>query len=219
METVPLFGGNRGGKPRKDGLVPGSAEAVEADRKYERERKADQRAKTRAENPPALPPALPGKVPAPSNNFPAPGAALAVDSTAQAPPSVPWQADTFAELARELVPELEAQAVASITRRAAKAGLSKDFLKEIEHDCRWGEATKKALVIALPQLVAKWLNRSGVSSEWQPEVVCGTAAAKILVNHLRIVNRLDKLIAQREEAEKARGGSTPPPPLPPVLKP
>ena len=51
--TAPLFGGFRGGRKRKDGLAPGSSEAIEADREKDRLRKERQR--SRSVEPPALP--------------------------------------------------------------------------------------------------------------------------------------------------------------------
>ena len=51
--TAPLFGGFRGGRKRKDGLAPGSPEAIEADREKDRVRKERQR--SRQVEPPALP--------------------------------------------------------------------------------------------------------------------------------------------------------------------
>src|SRR5579862_2754249 len=54
--SVPLYGGNRGGKKRRDGLVPGSPEALEADRKADRDRKQQERdSKRRLAPQPALP--------------------------------------------------------------------------------------------------------------------------------------------------------------------
>jgi len=55
--TAPLFGGYRGGRKRKDGLVPGSPEALAADREKDRLRKERQREREGAA---AEPPPLPG---------------------------------------------------------------------------------------------------------------------------------------------------------------
>src|SRR5258707_9089158 len=69
--SAPLFGGNRGGKKRLDGLAPGSPEAIEADRKKDAERKRTRReAVQRVAEPPPLP----------SAGAPAPGANLAPGS-------------------------------------------------------------------------------------------------------------------------------------------
>ena len=69
------------------------------------------------------------------------------------------------------------------------------MVREIETDAKWSTPAKKALEIAGPQVAAKWLNKTGISAENQPEVVLGTAVASILAGHVLLLRRLDKLIA------------------------
>lgn len=71
-QSVPLFGGHRGGgKKRADGLPAGSPEAIAADKEKNRLRMAQKRAETKVS---PLPPALPGGG-APGQNAPTPVAA------------------------------------------------------------------------------------------------------------------------------------------------
>src|SRR5438128_831714 len=105
-QSVPRFGGNRGGQARADGLPPGSPEAKEADKKKDRERKqADRKARAVAQ-PAPLPsadsngasamPATPGS--------PGPGVAAPVVAAA---PVVPWTAEMLKPLTDELIAAAE----------------------------------------------------------------------------------------------------------------
>ena len=51
-----------------------------------------------------------------------------------------------------------------------------------------------------PQVAAKWMNKAGISAENQPEIVLGTAVVSILAVHMKLIRKLDKLIATREAA-------------------
>jgi hypothetical protein len=198
---VPLFGGFRGGRKRADGLTPGSKEAVEADRKKDRERKKrEYDARKAALEPPALP-----SVKAALADSPAPPAAgVSAESGPPAPAPLPWQAETLKPLFEQLLPTVEDLTARQITSRAEKAKLPPDLLKEIARDARWPSPAKKAVDIAAPQVAAKWLNRAGLSAEYQPELVLFTAVAAIGANQQAVLHRLDKLIALREAAEKAK---------------
>src|SRR5207248_3670914 len=66
LATVPLFGGLRGRRTRKDGLKPGSPEAVAADRERDRRRKQKLREKLTEPDPlPSQSAAVDGPVAAP----------------------------------------------------------------------------------------------------------------------------------------------------------
>jgi len=186
--TAPLFGGLRGGRPRKDGLIPGSPQAIAADREKDRLRKQRQRdAEFAAREPAALPGAVAGQPVA------TPGA-VPVDAGVQGPTPVPWDAQMLAPLFEQLLPAVENLSVEQITSRAAKARLPAEIVKEIEGEAKWSKPAKKALEVAGPQATAKWLNRLGISSENQAELVCGTALASILAGHALLLRRLNKLI-------------------------
>src|SRR5439155_22316338 len=55
VATVPRFGGLRGGKPRTDGLIPGSPEAAAADRERDARRKRQRRDTVKPPEPAPLP--------------------------------------------------------------------------------------------------------------------------------------------------------------------
>lgn len=192
--SAPLFGGLRGSRPRKDGLLPGSPEAQAADRAKDRERKRRLRAgqagpggQVASADPPPLPAA--GGPGAPVGG----GADFGGDSVDGGP--VPWDSKQLAPLFDQLIPAVEALAVTQLTGKALKAKLPRELVADIEKDGRWNEPAKKALAVAGPQLAAKYLNKTGVSAENQPEIVFGTALASIAVGHFRLVQRLNELIA------------------------
>jgi len=113
-------------------------------------------------------------------------------------------------LFEQLLPAVEELSVNQIASRAVKARLPGEIIKEIEADAKWSTPAKKALEIAGPQVAAKWLNRTGISAENQPEVVLGTAVASILAGHVLLLRRLDKLIAVAN-VPTVKPGQTPAP--------
>jgi hypothetical protein len=172
--------------------VPGSPEALAADREKDRIRKERQRDRERAAkaDPAPLPSAPPGAVQAP-----APDLAGQPGAEAPAAPAVPWEPQTLKPIFDQLLPTVEQLTVNQVTSRAHKAKLPVELVEEIEHDAKWNGAAKKALEISCPQVAAKWLNKSGISAENQAEVVLGTAIASILASHMMLLRRMDKLIA------------------------
>lgn len=199
MATVPQFGGNRGGKARRDNLVPGSPEAIAADREKERLKKQRQRAAKRAENPPVLPSKL-SETPSPAAGAPpAPPSGETVGSIDSGLTTVAWTPDDLREIFVELVPTAEQELVGRITRKAATAKLPAPLLKEIEQDARWGETTKKGIILGGSGTCAKWLNKAGVSAEYKAEVVLALSILRLGTNHLRISRRLDDLIREQQK--------------------
>ena len=196
LATVPRFGGLRGGKPRTDGLVPGSVEAAAADRERDRRRKEAER-KTE-----------PAPLPSMSASVASPVAAPVAGEAAQpgvAPVSfVPWDAQTLKPLFDQIIPTVEDWHVDHITGLVDGAKLPTEIMKEIGRDARWPAPSRKAIEISAPQVAAKWLNKSGISAENQPEVVLGTAIVSIVVSHRKLSLKLQKLL----EARKAELVST-----------
>ena len=195
-DTAPRFGGLRGGRKRADGLVPGSPEAVEADRKKD----ADRKKKQRAQEPSPLPSInRPTNEGAPS----APGDGLGTLPGAQGAAFVPWAPDTLKPVFEQLLPAIEQVTVHQVTVRAAKARLPGEIVKEFGADAKWSGPARKALELSAPQLSAKWLNKLGVSADNQPEIVFATAVTSILASHVLLLRRLDKLIAVANVPVKA----------------
>lgn len=209
VATAPKFGGLRGGRKRADGLIPGSAEAAEADRKKDAERKQQERAAATAAVAASQP--LPSKLSPIQSELPAPSSNPVAGVAVAPAPFVPWSAEIVKPFTSELIPIVEAVRVRNRTEKATAAGLPKDFVKEIEKSAQWPAAAKKNLDTALPRLTAKWLNRTGLSAEYAEEVAVGSALLMIWTSDNAVTKRLDKLIEQRKEeqrkAEKTRDAS------------
>ena len=204
QQSAPLFGGLRGGTARKDGLVPGSPEAREADLDKDRERKRKKAAEKRGV-PYAEPAPLPSAAPAGAvGAAPPQGGALPVDPVAGALAGVPWQASALKPVFEQLIPVAEDLAMLQIVGKCKLAKLPKEVIKDIETDARWHPMSKKGLEMGLPEVAAKYLNKAGVSAEFQPEVVLLTAISAIAAAHVRTLARLDKLIAGAPAADPAQ---------------
>ena len=205
-QSVPQFGGNPTGRRRKDGFISGSPDAIAADRKKANEYQNRWRSKRRALDPPALPAKLDGsvgQVPTPADGVASvPGAPLAAPGA-----PIPWDPETLRPIFEQLVPACEQLDVQTITRLAAEADLPKEVLKEVEKDARWTPPTKTALLLSAPQVAAKWLNKSGISSENQGEVVLGMAIASIVASHVLLVKKLERMIADKNPPKEAAPGS------------
>jgi len=184
--SAPKFGGLRGGRKRKDGLVPGSPEAVEADRVADAQRKRDQRSALRQADPPPIPAA--------SGPAETPAGDLGTVPGAQGPAPVPWDPSMLAPLFLQLIPTAEKLTVKQITDRCTKAHLPGEIIEDIKKDAAWNPVAKKAIEVSAPAVAAKWLNKSGVSSEHQHEVILVTAVSSILAGHVMVLRRLDKLV-------------------------
>jgi hypothetical protein len=199
--SAPLFGGFRGGRKRKDGLKPGSPEALQVDRDKNAARMRDKRAaKSTAATPAPLPPALPGAtLPLADAGTektlpPLPGVAgvPALEAPALA---LAWEARDLLPVTENGVPILEEFASRQIVFKARRARLPAEIVTEIERDCKWPDKSKKMLAETSGALAAKYLNKAGISAEYKVEVNFSIAVLNIAANHLSILRRLDKLIA------------------------
>lgn len=192
------FGGNPSGRSRKDGLVPGSAEAIAADREKERLRKQAARAvAAKLVEPPKLPsadPLAPG-APAPPN----PGQPGSAPGEA---PGIAWDPELLKPLIKEVVTGCEQSRVAKFKRIAENAEMAKGVVQQIAEDAEYVPAFKGTLLATAPRAIAKLLNRSGVSGEWSDEALCVLACVSIFVHGKRMEAKIKDLIEQsREEAK------------------
>lgn len=83
--------------------------------------------------------------------------------------------------------------VNQLTSRAIKAGLPEVIVKDIEKEAHWPAIPKKSLEQHSAAVTAKWLNKLGVSAEWQPEVAMVTALGRIASGHVLLLKRLDEI--------------------------
>ena len=177
--------GTAEGRPRKDGLPAGSEAAREADRREDAERKRLARDRERAAQPPALPAA--GGAGAAAAVVPA-GQSLTIPVEAG---PVPWEADSLRPIAEELVNAWEDSRVDGFRSRAKDAKLPEPLVREIAKDAAFPAAAKRGVGIGAAEVVAKWLNKSGVSAEHKPEVLLAGCLVAILAQVvLDVIHRL-----------------------------
>ncbi len=199
---MPAFGGNRGGKPRKDGLPPGSPQADEADRKADTERKRLARQNSAQLAEPAPLPALaapgPGPEPAP------PGAVVpAAPGEGAAPePVVPWDPATLRPLFEELIEGAEESRVQKFRNMATEGGLPDKLVQEIARDAKYPPMAKRTMSITAPNVTAKAFNRIGLSGKYSDEAILATALIANLVKGRRLQAKLQKLIEQNQARKK-----------------
>jgi hypothetical protein len=177
-------------------LPPGSPQAEAADKKNDLERhKLARETAVQLAEPPALPSAVaPGAGPGP-----APAATLALNGSGEAAPPVPWQAETLTGLVDELVEAAEENRVGNFIGKCAEAGLTPKLCKEIEADAHFPKMAKTLLKHSIPRLAAKWLNRAGLSAEWQEEISVLSAIILIIKQQAKVNTRLEELIQQNKQ--------------------
>jgi len=202
--SVPAFGGNRGGKPRDDGLVPGSREALAADKEKDAKRKRDARAAERVVKPPPLPsaPANGNGPVAPAINGAGalPGAAPGVQSDA-----VPWDPAALRPLLEELIDGSEQSRVQKRQERAKAVGLPDRIVKELASGATYPAAAKRALALSGSNGTAKLMNSLGISGKYSDVAIAATALTAIIVSNKRSDAKFEELIA---EFKKAQGPKT-----------
>ena len=195
---VELFGGLRGGRKRKDGLVPGSPEALAADREKDAERKRLARERDRLANPAPLPPAsaatatatLPpvqnAAVPTPDN--------LGTFTGVENFETVAWLAKDVEPLVNELVELTEELCQTAINSRCKKARLPMEIAKEIESDARWATRAKAMIKQGGADLFAQLMNKSQIPLAIRPYILITIGSLQIAIGQMKILKRLDQLI-------------------------
>ena len=207
QESVAQYGGLRGGRAREDGLVPGSAEAIKADRDKDAKRKRDQRVAKKAAEPAPLPSAAPG-VPGPA---PTPGAPVAglPGAPLSAPVSVPWLPQDCQGLNDQVVALTEGYMVRSVTEKATEAKLDKDFVKELSNDSQFPPEAREGLKKSGPAVWSHLFNWIGLPSGLKDPIVLAPAITQIVVHHFQVLNRLDAYIADLKKLQQEQAAKPP----------
>jgi hypothetical protein len=206
--SVPLFGGYKGGKKRKDGLKPGSPEAVAADKKRNADRMREARAANRAAVEPAPIPADFPATPTAAGEAAAP-VRIAVDfaGVEPVPPPVAWDAKEVKELMGEILPMIEELRIQARLRKLKLANLPPDVAKQIMDDAEkgWPQKARQMVEKNLSVISAKYLNEAGVSPELQPWIGTVGGLLIILSSEVAFHKRMDKVIraANEPKTEKA----------------
>ena len=210
--SVPLFGGNRGGKKRGDGLAPGSAEAIQADRDKEAKRKRDERAQRRnLVEPPPLPSALPGVA---DPNAPPPGV-LGTGVPAEGDqPEIPWDPELFKPIVKEALELSEKRAIQNSKETAEMAGLTKELVRQIMADAQYAPTWKSIIQLTAPRLAAKAMNHSGIPGQFSDEALCALSVLALWVSSKRQDARVAEIIEQHKKNEESKAAKAAAPPSP-----
>jgi len=201
--TVAKHGGLAGGKARDDGLVPGSADAAEADRKKDAERKRTERAERAAA---LAPKPLPGQIGNVQGSTIQANSSSAAGAGAVDRPRVPWTVQMLRPLSNQGIKVGELAYVGKISKRATEINLPGQLIKETRNDAEELCKQVRALFeIAVPQVTAKWLNKTGLSPENAPEVALVTAIGAFLYGHFALCKKMDDF-AEKVKARSAGPG-------------
>lgn len=200
-------GGLAGGKPRKDGFVPGSPQAMEADRKKDRDRKAAARAVAeKLQQPPTLPSAnLPGQPP------PAMPGGAPVPPVGPVPGFVPWQPEILAPICQRLVTIGDSLHCGKMEKLARKANLPEKVVAEIEKNSHFQPSTRIELQESGSRVAAKLLNKTGMSAEHADELRFSVALTSCLMEIQNQTRELKVLIATADKDRKQESASPPVP--------
>jgi len=188
-KSVIAAGGNKGGRPRNDGLVPGSAEAIEKDRLADAERKRNERARASAAK---LPPPLPS--PETQNSAPAPSSGLA--SPVVATEGLEWVPADLQQIAPELIDLLETLDVTDQISLATEGKLPDRVVSQIGKDAAWPVPTKQTLRNSSPATLAKVFNALSVPLAFKPYVTTCPLVVYLYLRRVQNLEAIKKLIAE-----------------------
>jgi hypothetical protein len=204
--SVAAFGGLRGGKPRDDGLVPGSPEALAADKDKDAKRKRDDRAAKKLADPQPLPSA-------PANGVhtvsPALNGAAALPGTAPIVQEIPWDPAALRPLLEELIDGAEQGRAEKRRARAAAVGLPDRVVKEVTAGAVYPAAAKRALALSGSNGTAKLMNSLGVSGKYSDVAIAATALTAIMVSNRRSDAKFEELITEFKKAQKPGANGKP----------
>lgn len=196
--SVAPFGGNRGGKKRTDGLVPGSPEAEKADRDKDAERKRLARA--------ASPPALPSPVSSVANPGPAstPGATALPGSPApgQSVP-VPWDPNTLKPLLEQIIDGAEKARVAKRRAQAVAVGMPGPVVEESASLATFPGSAKTGLAVSGANGVAQIMNSLKISGKFQDPSIAVLSIASIVVSMQQSDAKFEEMIAEFKKSKAA----------------
>jgi hypothetical protein len=111
---------------------------------------------------------------------------------------VPWVPDTLEPVIRQAADLVEAEDVRGLAEEAGKLGPK--FAEIVEKRGKWPAAAKGTLVTGGAKLAAKYLNKTGVSSEYQPEIEVAAALMAIQQGRSSLRQELKAMHAENLKA-------------------
>lgn len=105
-------------------------------------------------------------------------------------------------LVDQLIEAAEENRVGQYVARCAEAGLTGRLVKEIEASAHFPKTAKALLKHSLPRLAAKWMNKAGLSAEWQEEISVLSALILIMAQDRKTTAQLDALVEEVRRVKK-----------------
>lgn len=219
-KPVALFGGHRGGgKKRADGLIAGSSEAKEADRKADAERKRQERANKKVAAPPARLPGVATPVTSPvvavaGDESPVPDAVAGVVAPAAVAPAafpmfVAWSQKKLEKAAKLLIKIGERVEGYFASKKVALLKLAPHREKIVLEQFKVDEAATADLSAALAEAATIELNKRRIGgAEHAHWVDVGLCVVEVVALKMKNWDTLDKLILE-DRAEKAADKTEP----------
>lgn len=118
-----------------------------------------------------------------------------------APAPVPWTAEILRPMFEQCVPAAEGLAKLQLCGVAKE--ISPAALKLVQEQGGWNPVSVAAVKESGAQTAAKYLNASGVSAEYAPEVQLSIALGAILFGHIRLLSALHDLAAEKKANKSA----------------
>ena len=235
------FKGLRHGRARKDGLVPGSKESIEADRRYDRirqflrvpsnagkvhpeekdcppvirqdfERRRQDLVRIAAANtrdaervPRSFQRTEPTPPPLPSAGgpaVPAPGAAPSLDTLADAASNaiVLWRGTEIEPVLSEFLLLVKDFREYKRELQLKAASFSPTEIAEILDEMKKTERLEKMICLHGGEVLAKLLNKAGISAENKSEIFLASAVLGLVGAEIRLSRRISKMVAARKAA-------------------
>jgi hypothetical protein len=117
-------------------------------------------------------------------------------------PPVPWDAQKLKPLVVKLHKVAEKTLSGKLVAKAKRAKLPGVIIEQIETKSAWEAGAVEIINDAAPRVAAKYLNKTGISAEYQDEMALAGGYATIAGGYLVLAKDLDKLVKQAEAEEK-----------------
>ena len=96
---------------------------------------------------------------------------------------------------RECVSLAEELCKKQVVTRCRRARLPAEIIREIEKDTAWAERAKRMIADGAAEISALLLNKAEVPVEARPWMNLGIGVTQISLGHMKVLKRLDELIA------------------------
>lgn len=199
---------SKGGRPRLDGLQPGSPEARAADAGKPRRRKPASPAGPSVDAPIRDLEPLPSLAPSPGGDHPTPGGPVGSPATAEAG-AVPWRAESLTSTVELALGAIQSGRVKKRRARLERANLPPESIAEMGKDLEWPSKAVDILNRAGAQALADGLNHFNVDARFQKYAEIPVALAMIVAHEKAADARVTKILAAAGIKEEKPGAKKP----------